>query len=151
MPHDAWPLWSDLWAIDFDPLVVSNALVVWTGYGLTPWPSRDNDRVVAEFGVATATELLPALTALESEFYESDAAQTINGLVEIGNAASARFRSLHPELSEEAVNALAWCYTFDWRWLTVERVPCRPGDGAGMTLEGSTSSDCSLPRATEWQ
>lgn len=83
------------------------------------WPDSvaegDLDRLVAEFGIAAATELLPVLTELESEFYESDAAHTINDLVGIGNAASARFRSIHPELSGEAVTALAWCYTFDWK------------------------------------
>jgi hypothetical protein len=33
----------------------------------------------------------------------------------MGDIASADFRSRHPDLCDEAVEALAWCYTFDYK------------------------------------
>ncbi|MFN8053249.1 MAG: hypothetical protein U0Q22_17540 [Acidimicrobiales bacterium] len=101
--------------IEYDLARISDALVVWTGYGQSAWPIRDPDRLVAEFGPAATDDLLPVLRELEREFYESDEAHTVAGLDQMGIAASERFSSLHPELSGEAVDALAWCYTFDWK------------------------------------
>jgi hypothetical protein len=95
-----------------DPKIVSDAIVVWTGRGERSWPSRDEQRVVDRFG-ELASDLIPVLHRLEGEFYESDAHLTAVDLVEMGKLAVARFRSLHPELTDEAVEALAWCYTFD--------------------------------------
>jgi hypothetical protein len=36
-------------------------------------------------------------------------------LVEMGAIASAQFRQKHPEISDEAIRALAWCYTYDYK------------------------------------
>lgn len=94
---------------------VSNAIVVWTGWGISPWPSRDQDRVIAYFGEDIALDLLPLIRHLENEFYESDAKDTVDDLAEMGEAAAARFRGLHPEISADAVRALAWCYTYDYK------------------------------------
>ena len=97
------------------PDKLGEALVVWTGFGETPTPSRDEQRVVRRFGAETAAELMPSLRRLEQEFYESDAYSWASDLAAAGTAAAARFHGLHPELSSAAVQALAWCYTFDWK------------------------------------
>jgi hypothetical protein len=94
---------------------VSDALVVWTGWGRTSWPKRDERRLAEVFGEAMAVELLPLVRRLEEEFYESDTRFTAPDLRSMRNDAKARFRDLHPELSEGAIKALAWCYTFDHR------------------------------------
>jgi hypothetical protein len=73
---------------------------------------------VQRFGEELALGLLPIVTQLANEFYESDASQTAPDLVAMGDLASARFRALHPELSIEAIEAieaLAWCYTYDFK------------------------------------
>ena len=62
-----------------------------------------------------AAELLPVLGGLEPDFYESDAYARAPDLVAVGNLASERFRALHLELSSRAAEALAWCYTYDWK------------------------------------
>jgi hypothetical protein len=31
----------------------------------------------------------------------------------MGDVASREFRALHPEVSDQAIEAFAWCYTFD--------------------------------------
>ncbi len=94
---------------------VSEAILVWSGYGLTAWPRRDELTVVERFGEDDALDLIPAVLRLVDEFYESDAHQRVGNLAEMGNVASDRFRSIHPEISSAAVDALAWCYTFDYK------------------------------------
>lgn len=97
-----------------NPKVVSEAIVVWTGKGDSPGPDPDEQRLVRRFGALGAADLLPLLQRLADEFDESDAYATVPGAAEMGDAAAERFRKLHPELTDEAVEALAWCYS--WRW-----------------------------------
>jgi hypothetical protein len=33
----------------------------------------------------------------------------------VGRKAAATFRAAHPEVSDDAVRALTWCYTWDWK------------------------------------
>lgn len=92
---------------------LSAALIAWTGWGSHSSPSRDATRVVARFGEDAARELLPRLLELEKDFYSSDAVHVSPDLKAMGDRAAAHFRARHPELSEEAVKALTWCYTYD--------------------------------------
>lgn len=94
---------------------ISDALIAWTGWRRTSWPQRDELRLAEEFGSEQARELMPKLRELEEEFYSSDARLVASSLAEMGQMASEQFRCRHPELSEEAVRALAWCYTFDFK------------------------------------
>jgi hypothetical protein len=96
-----------------DPGQLSEALVVWTGKGATAWPSRDEARLVERFGESGALELLPVLRQLANDFYLSTAHNTAPDLTTMSNAAAADFRRMHPEIGDEGVEALAWCYTFD--------------------------------------
>lgn len=98
-----------------DATELSEALVLWTGRGQHAWPHRDEASVVDAFGEERALDLLSRIKTLEEEFYESDARVTASDLREMGDRAAAEFRARHPELSEDAVEALAWCYTFDFK------------------------------------
>ena len=98
-----------------DPDLVSEAIVVWLGFRIVPWPQRDESRVVERFGVDRAIPLLPIVRALEDEFYGSDARHQASDVKAMGEQASAEFRVEHPELSDDAVTALAWAYTFDFK------------------------------------
>lgn len=94
---------------------LSEAVVVWTGFGETARPARDEERIVRMYGSEAAATLVPAIRRLEDAFYESDAWRHEASLVQVGHKASDRFVVLHPEISDEAVKALAWCYTYDHR------------------------------------
>jgi hypothetical protein len=94
---------------------VSDAIVVWTGKGIERSPRCDDELLVERFGADTALDLVPAVRRLYDEFYESDARQTAHDLLEMGRAAADRFRQLHPEIEETAVQALTWCYTYDFK------------------------------------
>jgi hypothetical protein len=94
---------------------LSEAVIIWTGWGETSSPDRDDERVVRHFGPLVAAELIPRIVDLEQDFYQSDARHTVADLKEMGDTAARQSRARHPELSEDAVQALAWCYTFDYR------------------------------------
>jgi hypothetical protein len=94
--------------------VLSRAVVLWTGKGRSSWPLRDDAAIVATFPSFSA-DLLAKLRKLEDDFYQSNAWATATNLVEMGRAAKADFRALHPELTEAALDALAWCYTYDYK------------------------------------
>lgn len=97
-----------------DPLL-GEAVVVWTGWGRTSWPVRDEQLVIERFGIDSAVVLLPLIKNLEDDFYSSGARFSVADLKEMGDVAAAQFREKHPEIPEDAVEALAWCYTFDYK------------------------------------
>lgn len=98
-----------------DASLVSEAIVVWTGWGQNAWPSRDEARLVERFGASTTADLLPRIRELEDDFYASNARFTVSDLGEMGHVAADQFRETHPEISDNAVRALAWCYTYDYK------------------------------------
>ncbi len=91
------------------------AVLVWTGYGSEVRPQRSAARLVERFGSAAASQLLPQIKSLEDEFYQSDARHVARTLPEMGKIAADEFRLKHPNIPLEIVDALAWCYTFDWK------------------------------------
>jgi hypothetical protein len=98
-----------------DAELVSAAIVAWTGHGVSTHPSRDEGRVIAALGEERALTVLRVVLELKREFYESDARHTVADLAEMGDVAAEQFRRVHPEISDEALSALAWCYTFDYK------------------------------------
>lgn len=94
---------------------LSAAIVIWSGHGQFSWPHRDESRVIQSFGAEHAARLLPELRILVDDYFVSDAWRIAADLGDVGNRASQDFRALHPEISDAAVKALAWCYTYDWK------------------------------------
>jgi hypothetical protein len=94
---------------------LSEAIVLWCGYHSYPSPRLDEARVVTRFGEQRALDLIPLVRRLADEFDASDAAHTEPDIKLVGDKAAADFRAAHPELSEDAIEALAWCYTFRWK------------------------------------
>ncbi len=99
----------------WDSAVFAEAFLVWTAYGRDIMPRRDDTSVASRFGTKVASELLPAIKSLMNEFYQSDAKYTAADLVEMGRMATDDFKTKHPEVADEVLKALAWCYTFDFR------------------------------------
>ena len=91
------------------------AVQLWTGWGIRPWPNRDDAAVLAEFGDAEGRRLLAHLVGLEAEFYQSNAYLTAPNLAAMSQQAAQEFQSRHPALDSTVATAFAWCYTFDHR------------------------------------
>jgi hypothetical protein len=108
------PDWHDANVTEPSAESISAAIVAWTGYGQFAWPQRDESRVVAKFG-NNAVGLMPHVMALDEDFYSSTANHTVSDLNAMAQQAASEFRERHPEVSSEAIAALAWCYSFDFK------------------------------------
>jgi hypothetical protein len=93
---------------------ISEAIVIWTGFGRTAWPAREDLEVEQHFG-DVAPALMRSVRSLADAFDQSDARHRAVDLADLARRAAADFRAVHPEISEEAIQALAWCYAFDNR------------------------------------
>jgi len=102
-------------ALNKDPESLVRAVEVWTGWGECNAPNRSDARVEAAFGLEAAKALLPTIKFLEQEFYRSKAHLVAEDLPQMKDLASRDFRANYPELSERIANALAWCYTYDFK------------------------------------
>ncbi len=91
------------------------AVHLWTGWGHSEMPNRNDQRLADHFGSEVSAKLLPLIKSLESDFYLSDARLIAPNLQEMGRLASGQFKQKHPKVSDEIVKAFAWCYTFDFK------------------------------------
>ena len=91
------------------------AVRVWTGWGQSMMPSRDDARLAKHFGDEVAAKLLPLIKSLEDDFYSSDARLVAADLQEMEKLASEQFKRKHPTVADEIAKAFAWCYTFDFK------------------------------------
>ena len=98
-----------------DSALVSDAVVWWTGWVTSRGLAGMTRPLSRGLGENSRADLLPAIKGLDSDFYASDARHSARALAEMGAQAAADFRLLHPEVAEDAVQALAWCYTFDFK------------------------------------
>lgn len=94
---------------------VADAIVVWSGWGRGAQPHRNDESLVRHLGRQEAANLLPVVRELVDDFYSSDARYTAADLPEMARLASEQFLRKHPDSPDEAVRALAWCYTFDYK------------------------------------
>jgi len=94
---------------------LAEAFVVWTGKGTSSIPKRNDERLIAYFGAKVAQALLPIIKSLEKDFYAAAKQNISRDLNEMIDAASATFRRMHPDISEDVVKILDWCCSFDWR------------------------------------
>jgi len=92
-----------------------DAVRVWTGWGANMMPSRDERRLVKQFGDERAARLISVIKSLEDDFYSSDARFVAADLQDMGKMASEQFKKKHPMVPDEIVKVFAWCYTFDFR------------------------------------
>lgn len=94
---------------------LSAAVVAWTGWGSASWPIRDDEAFLARHGGQRGVELLARVRAAEDDFHASRAHVDAPSLAAMGERAAEEFRRSRPEVSEAAVRALAWCYTYDYK------------------------------------
>jgi len=94
---------------------MAQAVLYWTGYGASAYPLRQDAAITEAYPPAEAVRLTTFIHGLEEEFYRSDAHATASSLSGMGAAASTRFRRVYPDLPEIIADALAWCYTFDYK------------------------------------
>ncbi len=78
-------------------------------------PDLDLSRVVARWGGQMAQAMRPHLDLLLVEMHQLPVDWSRHDLRSGSEVATAMMRELHPELTEAALQALDWKYSFDWR------------------------------------
>lgn len=87
-------------------------IVLYLGFGLSSSPSCNSAGVVNEYGPS----LLPQVLSIVDEAGRIDVDWSSGLTLEAaGNFVKHEMEKRHPELTDEALNAIAWKYTFDWR------------------------------------
>ncbi len=97
-----------------DANLLSRALVIYTGRGASPYPARSVDRISEYFGIVAAAELEAEVTRLDEEFYMLEPAND-ESIDAAADRAVSIFAAHHPDLTKDAIDALRWCYTYDWK------------------------------------
>lgn len=94
---------------------VGAAVVAYLRAGLAASPGRDAAAVAALAGPGAAERLLDRVSALVQESLAVPVDWDRAGLADAGRQVAAEMGRRHHELTEEALAALAWNFTFAWR------------------------------------
>ncbi len=95
--------------------VGSEAVVLFLGRGSSSFPTRCPEQLVARFGEERAEELRRYVEGLLGEASSRSVDWTQRSLAIATAEYEAEVRSGHPELSDEAVAALGWEFSYAWK------------------------------------
>lgn len=100
--------------------MLSEAIVVWTGKGRFNVPEENDDLVLMEYGPELGRALLPQIHLLWDEYWATYSSVDEAGIAtdeqERDRMVDDEFRARHPWLTEEAVEAFGWAYSYDTYW-----------------------------------
>jgi tetratricopeptide (TPR) repeat protein len=85
---------------------LSNAIILFLGFGTKAWPHRDRARLVQEFGAAQAAALESRVLSIAGELAQIPVDWSVHSLQSGGEMAQIEMRARHPDLSETALRAL---------------------------------------------
>jgi hypothetical protein len=94
---------------------LSAAVVAFLGFGSSSSPQNDHSAIILQFGPQRAVFLDPQVVSLIAEIGAIPVDWSKYDLQMAGEMAKSKMRDLHPELTAEALSALEWKFTFDWR------------------------------------
>ncbi len=92
---------------------LGEAIVVWSGWGVSSFPMFDRERFVRHFGERAAARLHALVRGYVNEFYDCEWSQRWDlDLCERADAAEREFAAKHPEMPAAAVRALGWHFSY---------------------------------------
>lgn len=95
--------------------VQSRAVIVYMGVGRTPFPKCDPEDLSEVFGEEAKT-LLPYVKGLCDEIWSIEVDWSTHTLDSATEMATAEMCARHPELSDEAIEALGWGFSYShWK------------------------------------
>lgn len=94
--------------------LLSSAVVTHLGKGRSPFPVND-DEAVRELAGSESADLLPRVRNLEDEMMAVPIDWSSTSLSDGGDEARRALAERHPELSDGALDALRWMFTYNWR------------------------------------
>jgi hypothetical protein len=94
---------------------LSEAVVMVIGFRTRNYPRLDYTVLAQRFGVSRAPGMASRVEAILDELGRVEVDWSKHSLASGGDDARSFMAGRHPELSEEALAALDWKFTFDWR------------------------------------
>ena len=93
---------------------INDALVIYTGFGKSPFPRARSADLVTRYGSGQGADLKARILALMEELGQPilDEKRSKKSVTE---RAIEQLRPRHPELSETGLKALAWTFSFGLR------------------------------------
>jgi hypothetical protein len=103
------------WVMQNQTNELSKAVLLFLGFGSASSPSRDHARLIQQFGTIQGTAIASQVVALVDEVSQIQVDWSKHSFESAGNMVRSEMRACHPDLSDAALRALAWRFTFDWR------------------------------------
>lgn len=94
---------------------INEAIVIYTGYGKSSFPRARGNDLIARFGAEEGGALKDRVLQLFEELQQPAALPEKRSRKSVTEQTMELFRPRHPELSDEAVKALAWTFSFGMR------------------------------------
>lgn len=94
---------------------LNKAIPLFIGFGETFAPDRDASRLIREFGATEAALLEAKVHAILDELANIPVDWSKHTLLSAEQDVLAQMHARHPDLSETALRALGWDFTFFWR------------------------------------
>jgi hypothetical protein len=94
---------------------INEALILYTGFGNSPFPRAKTPQLVARFGEAEGVELKQRIVGLLEELQLPIEGLEKRSKKSLTERAIEQLSPKHPELDESGLRALAWTYSFGLR------------------------------------
>lgn len=94
---------------------LSEAVILVLGFRTRSSPTEDYSALARQFGEARARDLASRVGVLLKELASVEVDWSRHTLASGGDEVRAHMATRHPELTQEALKALRWTFTFSWR------------------------------------
>jgi hypothetical protein len=94
---------------------INEALVLYTGFGSSPFPRAKTPHLVQRFGAAEGAELKERILGLLEELQQPIDDVEKRSKKSLTERAIEQLHPRHPELDDSGLKALAWTYSFGLR------------------------------------
>lgn len=94
---------------------INEALVLYTGFGTSPFPRAKTPHLVQRFGETQGTELKQRILGLLEELQQPVDGPEKRSKKSLTERAIEQLQPRHPEIDDSGLKALAWTYSFGLR------------------------------------
>lgn len=94
---------------------LSEAVVLCTGYGVTQTPALNSAKLAEIYGQQKGAELFNDVLRLTNEAAQIQIDWLNSDLEAAGKTVHVEMHNRYPQLDSQALDAIAWKFTYDWR------------------------------------
>jgi hypothetical protein len=94
---------------------ISQAIVLYIGYGVSLSPINDRNKITDTFGMQKTEELVNKVILIIEEANQVSIDWSQMDLATAGKVVWTAMHNRYPDIEIQALDAIAWKFTFDWR------------------------------------